>query len=151
MKVSASAHVRVIDRPCGFGKTSQLLKSFKADRKYIVVVPTLDEVQRVIDGAIVPFVQPKNDTAHKTKRGHLEDLLHEGANIATTHALYMDVAVLARQGLLEGYDIIVDEVLDVCAQVDGASPRSFQKFYLECGYATVDACPSSEVLGQSAA
>lgn len=139
MKVSAGAAVRIIDRPCGSGKTSHILKSFKSDRKYVVVVPTLDEVQRVIDDASVQFVQPELSKDHSTKREHLETLLCQGHNIATTHSLYMDVAVLAKQGLLDGYDIIVDEVLDVCAHVEGVSSRSFDQFYLKCGYATLGA------------
>ena len=138
MKAAATKHVRVVDRPCGYGKTTQLLKSFRPERRYLVVVPTLDEVERIIDGASVPFVQPELDRQHRTKRDSLETLLHQGCNIATTHALYMDVAMVARNGLLDEYDIIIDEVLDVCAQVEGASPRSFDQFYIRCGYATVD-------------
>lgn len=137
MKAAANAHVRVIDRPCGYGKTTQLLKSFKSDRRYLVVVPTLDEVQRVIDGASVLFVQPELDPSHETKRDSLETLLLKGCNVATTHALYTDVAMVARRGMLDDYDIIVDEVLNVCAQVPGTTARSFDQFYLKSGYATV--------------
>ncbi len=99
MSVSASAPVRIIDRPCGYGKTTLLLSSFKEDRKYLVVVPTLDEVQRVIQGAKVPFVEPETNSEHSTKRQSLEALLCQGANVVTTHALYVDVAILARRGL----------------------------------------------------
>jgi hypothetical protein len=114
-----------------------MLQSFKPHRQYLVVVPTLDEIRRVQEASSVPFVQPETSRVHKTKREHLEALLCEGANIATTHALYMDVAVLAREGLLDDYEIIIDEVLDVCAKVDGKSPRSFERFYLGCQYAIV--------------
>ena len=62
----------------------------------------------------------------------------QGCNVATTHALYADVAMLARRGLLDEYDTIADEVLDVCAQVPGTSARSFDQFYIECGHAIVD-------------
>lgn len=84
MKAAANAHVRVVDRPCGHGKTTRLLKSFRPERRYLVVVPTLDEVRRVIDGASVPFLQPELDRHHRTKRDSLETLLHRGCNIATT-------------------------------------------------------------------
>jgi hypothetical protein len=115
-----------------------MLKSFVPGRRYLVVVPTLDEVERVINDASVLFVEPSDQGEHKTKSADLESLLRQGLNIVTTHKLYMDVAVFARQGLLEGYDIIVDEVLDVCAQVDGVSPKSFQEFYVGRGYAEVE-------------
>jgi hypothetical protein len=39
--VSTNAHLRLIDRPCGTGKTSQMLKSFQEDRCYLVILPTL--------------------------------------------------------------------------------------------------------------
>lgn len=129
--------VKIIDRPCGYGKTTDIIASFEKDRKYLVVVPFLDEVERVMGDSKVPFHQPLTDGDHKTKREHLEALLISGENIATTHALYADVAMMARQGLLDGYDIIIDEVLDVCAHVDGVKEKSFKQFYLDCGYAEV--------------
>ena len=50
--------VTIVDRPCGTGKTSRLLKSFEQDKKYIVVVPLLSEVKRFIDSANVLFEEP---------------------------------------------------------------------------------------------
>lgn len=133
---SPTATVRVIDKHCGFGKTSELLGSFKSNQKYLLVVPDLGEVERVIRNATVPFVEPSDEVS--TKRENLELLLEQGHNIVTTHALYKRVASLARQGKLSHYNIIIDEVPETCAGVNGKSPKSFQKFYLDCGYATVD-------------
>ncbi|MEP3805908.1 MAG: hypothetical protein ABJM80_19230 [Sulfitobacter pontiacus] len=137
--VSTNAHLRLIDRPCGTGKTSQMLKSFQENKCYIVILPTLDEVERVIRDASVPFLQPDVDNSdHETKREHLRELLLSGQNVATTHKLYQEVAILAREGLLDQYHICLDEVLDVCAAVDGKSSRSFEQFYVKGGYARVD-------------
>ena len=40
--------VKFIDRPCGLGKSSDMLAGLRYDRRYLIVVPTLDEVERVI-------------------------------------------------------------------------------------------------------
>lgn len=138
MKPIARPHVTIIDRPCGSGKTTQFIESFDHDKRYLVVTPLLSEVQRIIDQAAVEFREPERSSTAANKTECLEQLLTEGVNVVTTHALFEDIAFLARRGLLDDYHIIVDEVLDVCRQVDGKSPRSFQRFYIEDGYATVD-------------
>jgi tRNA(His) 5'-end guanylyltransferase len=51
--------VKFIDRPCGTGKTSSMIESFEAGKHYFVVVPTIDEVQRVLKDSKVPFTQPE--------------------------------------------------------------------------------------------
>ncbi|TPJ17781.1 hypothetical protein FJW04_09565 [Mesorhizobium sp. B2-7-3] len=129
--------VYIIDRPCGFGKTTAMIASFEADRKYLVVTPLLSEVDRIIGNAKVPFDQPDDTGEYRTKRESLRDLLSSGKNVVTTHRLYTEITSLAAEGFLDGYDIIIDEVPDVCAQVEGLNGGSFKKFYLETGYATV--------------
>ena len=44
--------VTLVDRPCGFGKTNSLLAliNAKPDQKFLIVVNTLDEVDRVLSG-----------------------------------------------------------------------------------------------------
>ncbi|WP_306260424.1 hypothetical protein [Pararhizobium sp. IMCC21322] len=134
--------IRIVDQPCGSGKTTKLLQSFNPKYKYLVVVPLLSEVKRVIKGACVPFVEPKD--ASGTKRESLETHLDEGLNIVTTHAMYQRVACLARSGKLEDYHIIIDEVPDTCASVAGVTTTSFQEFYLGRGYATLS--PDNRIL-----
>jgi hypothetical protein len=129
--------VHIVDRPCGSGKTSKLLTTFQNDQKYLVVVPTLDEIRRVIEGANIGFVQPNDDGS--TKRDSLRELAIDGSNIVTTHALFANIVATATEGLLDDYHIIVDEVLDPVKQLDGKKPRSWEEFYVNGGYATVDA------------
>lgn len=138
MLVSAGAHVRIIDRPCGSGKTTRLLRSFQPDRRYLVVVPLLSEVERVIDQACVSFQQPIADQSYGTKKDSLEMLLRKKLNVVTTHALYGDVASFAKGGLLDGYDIVVDEVPEVLSSVGDISRQSLDEFYISCGYATIN-------------
>ena len=128
--------VTIIDQPCGSGKTSRMLKSFKRDLKYLVVVPLLSEVQRIIKDASVEFKEPSDEQSNKSES--LEELLLLGVNVVTTHKLYTDVAHLARKGLLSDYHIIIDEVLDVCKVVSDKSSTSVRELYLGPKYIRVD-------------
>lgn len=139
---STRTPIRIVDQPCGSGKTTKLLQSFNLNYKYLVVVPLLDEVKRVIKGACVPFVEPKD--ASGTKRESLEAQLDEGLNIVTTHAMYQRSACLARSGKLEDYHIIIDEVPNTCTQVRGVTKKSFDEFYVGRGYATLS--PDNRIL-----
>jgi hypothetical protein len=130
--------VTVVDKPCGTGKTTGLLKSFDPTRKYLLIVPLLTEVDRVKKDAIVPFVSPTNMEGFVNKTDSLRQLLLDNKNVVTTHALYGIVGQLAWYGYLKDYDIIIDEVLDVVGQVDGVTPTSWKSFYLDLGFVEVD-------------
>jgi hypothetical protein len=144
--------VTIKDRHCGFGKSTQLMKSLQPDRSYLIVLPLRSEVQRFIDNSPVDLVEPITTAeggVHDRKRDHLRELLLGGHSIVTTHALFTDVAYLAQDGLLLGYDVIIDEVLDVArnvtnevekpgAKARGVTVRSWKGLYLDHGFATVD-------------
>ena len=127
--------VTIIDQPCGSGKTSRLLKSFQRDLKYLVVVPLLSEVQRVIKDASVEFKEPLDEQGLKSES--LEELLLLGLNVVTTHKLYTDVGYMAHKGLLSDYHLIIDEVLEVCRVVSDKSATSVKEFYLGPDYIRV--------------
>ena len=61
--------INIKDQPCGSGKTTSMIEGFQQDRKYLVIVPELTEVDRVIKGSkFVPFQQPhSNDNEVGTK------------------------------------------------------------------------------------
>jgi hypothetical protein len=84
--------VTIIDRPCGTGKTTDLLRSFKTDQRYLVVVPLPREVRRVIEDAVVSFVEPRAGGESDTKAEHLDVLLQQGLNVVTTHKLFTEIA-----------------------------------------------------------
>jgi hypothetical protein len=132
--------VTIRDYPCGSGKTTSMIEGFRSDRKYLVIVPLLTEVNRVIEWSkSVPFQQPHaNDNDTSTKTESLESMVLQGQNIATTHSLHERLVPLARQGLLSDYDIIIDEVPEVVRSVSSKSKVSIEEFYLNTGYMTVD-------------
>ena len=99
---SSTSPIIIQDYPCGSGKTSRMLEGFKPNSKYLVVVPYLSEVQRVLEGSkVVLFKQPlAEETSYGRKTDNLEELLISGENIVTTHRLYGSIVKMARQGLL---------------------------------------------------
>lgn len=150
--------VTVKDRHCGYGKSSEMIDSLSADRSYLIVVPLNSEVKRFIDRAprdvnlVEPISTRDEDPAkraiasHDRKRDHLRELLEGGHSIVTTHALFTDIAYLAQEGLLLGYDVLVDEVLSVAHCVTqkvknsgkGVSIHSWRDLYIDEGFAWVD-------------
>jgi len=133
--------IKIEDYPCGSGKTTRMIENFKEDRKYLVILPLLSEVDRVIEASkSIEFVQPdENDNAQGTKTSSLESQLLLGNNIATTHSMYEKLVPLIRDGLLDDNDIIIDEVPEVVKMVTSKSKTSIQEFYLDTGYMDVDA------------
>jgi hypothetical protein len=133
--------ININDYPCGSGKTTNMIEGFKEDRKYLVILPLLTEVDRVISQSKeVVFVQPHaNDNDQGTKSSSLQGQLLLGQNIATTHSMYERLVRPIRDGLLDDYDIIIDEVPEVVKMVTSKSKRSIQEFYVDAGYMDVDA------------
>ena len=41
--------VTIRDYPCGSGKITSVIEGFRSDRKYLVIVPLLTEVDRVVE------------------------------------------------------------------------------------------------------
>ncbi len=132
--------VTIRDYPCGSGKSTSMIEGFRSDRKHIVIVSLLTEVNRAIEWSkSIPFQQPHaNDNNSGTKTEHLENMVLQGENIAATHSLFESLVPLARQGLLSDFDIIIDEVPDVVRPVPAKSKVSIDEFHLNTGYMTVN-------------
>ena len=122
--------IAIRDYSCGSGKTTSMIEGFQGHRKYLVIVPLLSEVERVIQGAkSFHFQQPHaNDNNAPTKTESLESMVLQGQNIAATHSLFERLVPLARQGLLSDYDIIIDEVPEVVTSVSSKSKVSIEEF-----------------------
>lgn len=130
--------VKIIDRPCGTGKTTSLLKSFEHDKKYIVIVPYLSEVTRVIGEADCDFYEPVVEGETTTKISSLIQLAIEGKNIATTHKMFESLVSVCRKGYLKEYHLVIDEVPDPVKVAYQLSKASLNEIYLGGGYIQVD-------------
>ena len=132
--------ITIEDYPCGSGKTTNMIKSFKQEEKYLVILYYLSEVNRIIeDTTDVCFVEPiAEDNIQNTKTESLKELLLTGQNIATTHSMYERLVPLAEEGLLDDYNIIIDEVPEVVKPVSTKSKTSIQEFYISRGFIEVE-------------
>ena len=139
--VNMNTTITIKDYPCGSGKTTSMINSFKEEEKYLVILPYLKEVDRVIlETNNVTFVQPTpTETISNTKSESLRDFLLLGKNIATTHSMYERLVPLTQEGLLEDYNIIIDEVPEVVQSVSSKSKTSIKDFYIDGGYIEVTA------------
>lgn len=130
--------ITFIDRPCGFGKTTKMLNGLKDDELYLIVVPTLDEVDRCLEQKPknVRLITPSQE--HGSKSKELEQLIKAKESVVCTHSLYHLNSDFYKEGHLDDYNIIIDEVLDVVSNINGPSSKSWEQFYIGKGYATVD-------------
>ena len=130
--------VNLVDHPCGFGKTSSLIKTINREpnKRFLIVVPTLSEVERILKGTDSGrFQSPSGETG--TKSQDLERLIRSGVSIVTTHKLFNESANVALEGGLKDFHVVVDEVPDVILKARSVSKVAFEKLYLETGYCIV--------------
>lgn len=115
--------VNVIDAPCGYGKTSWAIEYMNMSdtgyHRFIFVTPFNKEVSRVREKVTNrTFYEPISDKRGMTKLEDLHRLLGEGKDIATTHALFKLANAETRELIrVNGYILILDEVMDVIEQV----------------------------------
>ncbi|MFD0980681.1 hypothetical protein [Tropicimonas aquimaris] len=153
-------HIRIIDMPCGWGKSSQILSRFEKGEKYLTVVPSLSEVGRYIDGALKQsgfrLTQPVDTKGRKSD--HAEKLIREGKSLVCTHALYFRLGTIATQehqvtvsvefdgknpptihtkNMLDDYNLIIDEVINPFEHEQSVKPIEFDEDYVALGMAEV--------------
>lgn len=151
-------HIRIVDLPCGYGKSSRIERSFKKSEKYIAVVPYLTEVERFIAGAKThsDFNLTQPESGHDNKRDHCEKLIRRGKSVACTHALFYRLGTLATmktgvvkctglngiqapdfkvEHLLDDYNLIIDEVVDPFQVDQTVRTADFDEDYLKEGLA----------------
>ena len=133
---------KIIDRPCGHGKTNELIANLTPHDNYLIVVPYLTEGTRVIEGAAkngIEIVEPSIDSDGLTKREHLLQLAAEGRNIITTHAMYPRLSEAASEGLFADYTVIIDEVVETVKPLSRNPSRgSWDELYVAKGFVKVD-------------
>lgn len=116
--------VFVIDSMMGNGKTSWAIQHIVEDhlmngvraKKFLYVTPYLDEVDRVMTAcknSMMKVYTPKT-ICGKSKSSHLKDMLMDGKNIITTHALFDKLDETCLDVIKShGYTLYMDEVHEV--------------------------------------
>ncbi|KKK39710.1 hypothetical protein WQ57_02060 [Mesobacillus campisalis] len=113
--------INIVDSIMGSGKTSwaiQYMNESAFYKKFIYITPFKSEVDRVINSVNRDFVQPEA-VKGGTKLDSLKQLIAKGENIVSTHALFqrMDTELIELIEM-QGYNLILDEVMNVIEQVD---------------------------------
>jgi len=154
------AHIRIVDLPCGYGKSSQIFKQFDKRQNYAVVVPYLSEVDRFIIDAKkfsdFNLTQPKSSSSNKSD--HCEKLIRAGKSVVCSHALFYRLGTLSTfvtdqiksvdgtddffgkvcyGHLLDDYNLIIDEVIDPFQIEQTVRQVDFDEDYIGLGLAKV--------------
>ena len=134
----------IIDRFCGSGKTTGMINGLDANEKYLIIVPYLSEVKRIINESAkrgITFYAPKI-SEDKEKPSKLKDLLRHAAsghNIVTTHAMFPQLNRAAMQGVFKEYNVYIDEVVETIKQLAKTpSKGTWENIVVNAGFATVD-------------
>lgn len=144
--------ITVIDAIMGAGKTTYAIKHMNrlhvqnlsdhfnglpGDRKFLYVTPLLSEVERVQHACTdLRFRDPV--PIHGSKFYHLEQLIEEGENVATTHKLFSLLSQSIYRKLRErNYTLVIDEVLTCCDHFTGMT-KSDRDLLFDHGYIFIE-------------
>lgn len=117
--------IKVIDAPCGFGKTSFAIQMINEtpDQQYIYCTPFLDEVERIIESTgSRRFCQPEyftrddetQSSVHITKCKDFQIKLQQGNSIALTHSCFLNSFEELKAAIEPGkYILCIDETLEL--------------------------------------
>lgn len=112
--------IKVVDSMMGNGKTSWAIQNITWDNrgdKFLYVTPYLDEVDRVLDACkkvMIAVHTPSIVKGKGSKSEHLRELMKEGKNIVTTHALFDRIDEECLDIIRsQGYTLYMDEVHEV--------------------------------------
>lgn len=110
--------VKVCDALCGSGKTSAAINMMNkaTDNRFIFVTQFLSETERIQKACPEKnFILPcDNIKEGLTKLKNTQELLSSGANVATTHSLFVSFTDEIKDLIVEQkYILILDEVVDV--------------------------------------
>lgn len=110
--------IKVIDSRCGSGKTSYIIdyiNSLAKGTKVLYITPFLSETERIKkECSYRKFKLPDKRKGKGSKYGDLIRLIKKGENIASTHALFMNLDERVLSLLRDSnYILILDEAMNV--------------------------------------
>ena len=113
--------ITVIDSKPGKGKTSFAIQMMKEryDDKFIYITPFLNECERIRESCENRyFLEPNAKLGKGSKLKHFNELLKEGKNIASTHALFSNINQETIDALKqENYTLILDETMNILEEL----------------------------------
>lgn len=135
--------IKVVDSIMGKGKTSWAIQNIIFDNRgerFLYVTPYLDEVERVLDAckrAMVVVHTPSIVKGKGSKSEHLRELMKQGKNIVTTHALFDRIDEECLDIIRsQGYTLYMDEVHEVVKRHNMSEDDL--KLLIESKYISID-------------
>lgn len=128
--------INIIDAICGSGKTSYAIQMIKSnpEKSYVYITPYLREIAR-IKHECPGFSEPSQ--LGEGKFSHFQNLLINGSNITSTHALFRMSTQETRDLIsCHNYCLILDEVMDIIEELP--LKKDDLPAILANGYAEVD-------------
>jgi len=122
-KVAHISEIRIIDAPCGAGKTEYIIQEMNShheERSYIYISPLREMFNRLDGegkysgrGTISKFYSPENRNREGTKLRDIKDAMEIGVDIKSTHALFLRFDTEAVEIVKSrNYELIIDEDLN---------------------------------------
>lgn len=131
--------ITIIDAIMGSGKSTYIINEIinkNPQNNYLCVLPTLDECQRYATAIEAKVYEPKRIG---TKTRSLQQLIVNGKNIVTTHALIQNIDDETMDLLRKSnYHLIIDECLDVVHPYENNFKASDLKSLFEKNYVVAD-------------
>lgn len=115
-KKTENTKIVVIDSIMGSGKTTWAINKMNSspDDKFIYITPYLDEIQRVKELTKANNKMYEPTYKGNSKTNHFHEMLADGKNVCSTHALFQNANQVTREVLhANEYTLILDEVMNV--------------------------------------
>lgn len=113
--------ITIIDSKPGKGKTSYAIQMMcdEYNKKFIYITPFLDECERIKESCDNRyFFEPNTKMGKGSKLRHFNELLKEGNNIASTHALFSNINQETVDALKKHkYTLILDETMNILEEL----------------------------------
>ena len=114
-------NITIIDSKPGKGKTSYAIQMMcdEYNKKFIYITPFLDECERIKESCDNRyFFEPNTKMGKGSKLRHFNELLKEGNNIASTHALFSNINQETVDALKKHkYTLILDETMNILEEL----------------------------------
>lgn len=114
--------VKLIDSPMGTGKTSYIIdyiNKLDDEIKVIYITPFIEETERIKANCKRHFILPSVKEGDGAKSRHFLELIRNGENIASTHALFSNISNEMIEAIQRSdYILILDEAFEVITKFD---------------------------------
>ena len=115
--------IKVVDSPCGFGKTEwaiQYINKLPDYTRIVYITPFLKECERIKTSCSKKiFATPDAKRGRGSKMVDMIALINKGVNVVSTHALFQNIDDRLIEAIRNNnYILILDEVMDVIEKLD---------------------------------